>query len=113
MHNYPKKMRSFYMREDPENPGTVLDADMLAPEGHGEIIGGSERIWELDELMSRMKEEKLDVKDYQWYVDIRKYGSVPHSGFGLGIERIVKWILNLDHIRDTIPFPRVMNRVYP
>jgi len=113
VHNYPKKLRSFYMREDPENPGTVLDGDMLAPEGHGEVIGGSERIWQLDELMKRMKEEKLNVKDYAWYVDLRKYGSVPHSGFGLGIERLVKWMLNLDHIRDAIPFPRTINRVYP
>ncbi|MDO8339253.1 MAG: asparagine--tRNA ligase [Candidatus Burarchaeum sp.] len=113
VHNYPTKMRSFYMREDVENKGTVLDGDMLAPEGHGEIIGGSERIWELDELLRRMKEEKLQEKDYAWYVDLRRYGSVPHSGFGLGIERLVKWVMGLDHIRDTIPFPRVMNRVYP
>lgn len=111
--NFPKSIGKFYMREDPKNPGTVLNSDMLAPEGHGEIIGGSERIWDYDELMKRIKEEKLDVRDYQWYVDLRKYGSVPHSGFGLGIERLVKWILNLDHIRDAIPFPRTINRVYP
>jgi len=77
------------------------------------LVGGSERIWEYDELMERVKEEKLDVKSYQWYIDLRKYGSVPHSGFGLGIERLLKWILNLDHIRDAVPFPRTINRVYP
>ena len=111
--SFPLKLKSFYMREDPDDKGKALAADMLAPQGHGELIGSSERIWELDELMGRMKQEKMDVKDYQWYVDLRKYGSVPHSGFGLGIERLVKWVLNLDHIRDTIPFPRVINRVYP
>jgi asparaginyl-tRNA synthetase len=111
--NYPKDIKAFYMREDPENKGTVLNADMLAPEGHGEIIGGSERIWELDELLGRMKEQNLNMKDYEWYVDLRRYGPFPHSGFGLGIERLVKWTLGLDHIRDAIPFPRVINRVYP
>lgn len=113
VHNFPKAIKAFYMREDPKKPGTVLNNDLLAPAGHGEIIGGSERIWELDELLARMKEQNLDMKDYQWYVDLRKYGSVPHSGYGLGIERLVKWILNLDHIRDTIPFPRTINRCYP
>ena len=101
------------MREDPKKPGTVLNNDLLAPAGHGEIIGGSERIWELDELTTRMKEQNLNTKDYQWYVDLRRFGSVPHSGYGLGIERLVKWILNLDHIRDAIPFPRTINRCYP
>ncbi len=113
VHNYPKSVKAFYMREDPDNPGTALCADLLAPEGHGEIIGGSERIWQLDELLARMKEEKMNTKDYEWYIDLRRYGSVPHSGFGLGIERLVKWLLNLDHIRDAIPFPRTINRVYP
>lgn len=113
VHNFPKAIKAFYMREDPKKPDTVLNADLLAPAGHGEIIGGSERIWELDELLGRMKEQNLDMKDYQWYVDLRRYGSVPHSGYGLGIERFVKWILNLDHIRDTIPFPRTITRCYP
>ena len=111
--NFPIHLKAFYMREDPDSPGTALAADVLAPEGHGEIIGGSERIWELPELMKRLKENKLDVKDYQWYIDLRKYGSYPHSGYGLGIERLVKWMLGLDHIRDAIPFPRTINRVYP
>jgi asparaginyl-tRNA synthetase len=115
VHNFPREIKAFYMREDPKKPGTVLNADLLAPAGHGEIIGGSERIWEYDELIARMKEQDLDkhMADYQWYVDLRKYGSVPHSGFGLGVERFVKWILNLDHIRDTIPFPRTITRCYP
>ena len=113
VHNFPKDIKAFYMREDPAKPGTVLNADLLAPAGHGEIIGGSERIWKYDELEARMKEQNLDVKDYQWYMDLRRYGSVPHSGYGLGIERFVKWMLNLDHIRDTIPFPRTITRCYP
>jgi len=111
--NFPKDIKAFYMREDPDNPGTVLNADCLAPEGHGEIIGGSERIWEYAELMSRIKENNLNPKEYEWYVDLRRYGPFPHSGFGLGIERLVKWTLGLDHIRDAIPFPRTINRVYP
>ncbi len=113
VHHYPRKAKAFYMREDPEQEGYVLCSDMLAPHGHGEIIGGSERIWDLQELLKRMKEEKLNEADYKWYVELRRYGSVPHSGFGLGIERLVKWMLSLDHIRDAIPFPRVINRVYP
>ena len=113
IYNYPKKAKAFYMRLNPDNPETVLNNDMLASEGHGEIIGGSERIWDYDELMQRIKEEKLNVKNYEWYLDLRKYGSIPHSGFGLGIERILKWILNLEHIRDAVPFPRTINRVYP
>ena len=113
VHKYPKDIKAFYMKEDPKNPELVLNNDLLAPRGHGEIVGGSERIWDHDELMARIKEQKLPVKDYQWYIDLRKYGSVPHSGFGLGIERFVKWILNLEHIRDTIPFPRTITRCYP
>jgi len=110
--NFPRDIKAFYMREDPDMPGTVLNDDMLAP-GHGEIIGGSERIWELDALMERINEHKLPIADYQWYIDLRKYGSFPHSGFGLGIERLVKYMLGLDHIRDAIPFPRTINRAYP
>lgn len=113
VHNFPKEIKAFYMKEDPAKPGTVLNSDLLAPAGHGEIIGGSERIWHYDELVERMKEQKLEIKNYQWYVDLRRYGSVPHSGFGLGVERFVKWMLNLDHIRDAIPFPRTITRCYP
>lgn len=108
-----KEFKAFYMREDPNKPGTVLAADMLAPKGHGEIIGGSERIWDYDELMARIKDNNMPIENYKWYADIREYGSVPHSGFGLGIERLLKWVLNLDHIRDTIPFPRTIRRNYP
>ncbi len=114
VHNFPAEIKAFYMEEDPEKPGTVLAADMLAPHGHGEIIGGSERIWEVDKLIAKMKRFKLDPDgDMKWYVDLRRYGSVPHSGFGLGIERLTKWILDLDHIRDAIPFPRTITRCYP
>ena len=113
IHNHLKAFKAFYMREDPNMPGTVLSADLLAPEGHGEIIGGSERIWDAAELKNRMDEQNLPMKDYQWYVDLREYGSVPHAGFGLGIERLCKWMFGLDHIRDAIPFPRTINRVYP
>ena len=112
VYEWPRKTKAFYM-EIADDGEHVKNADMLAPEGHGELIGGSERIWEYDKLLQRMKEQKLYVKDYEWYLDLRKYGSVPHSGFGLGIERFVKWLLNLEHIRDAIPFPRVINRAYP
>ncbi len=111
--DFPMELKAFYMAENPNNPGHALCSDLLAPEGHGEIIGGSEREWRYEVLMDRIKENKLNVKDYEWYLDLRKYGSVPHSGFGLGIERFIKWMLNLKHIRDAIPFPRTINRFYP
>ncbi len=113
VYNYPKKIKAFYMKINSENPKTVLCADMLAPEGYGEIIGGSERIWRKEELLKRMKEEGLEEKNYKWYIDLRKYGSVPHSGFGLGVERVLRWICKLEHIRDAIPYPRVINRLRP
>lgn len=112
VYNWPKEIKAFYMPVNKDGK-TVACADMLAPKGHGEIIGGSERIWKLDELMARMKEVGLNVENYNWYIDLRKYGSVPHAGFGLGIERVIKWMLNLDHIRDAIPFPRLINRIVP
>jgi asparaginyl-tRNA synthetase len=110
--NYPSSIKAFYMREDPDRPGTVLNADLLAPTV-GEIIGGSEREWDYSKLVAKMKAQKMPLKTYEWYLDLRKYGSVPHSGFGLGIERFVKYVLNLDHIRDAIPFPRTINRLEP
>ncbi len=113
VHKYPKDIKAFYMKEDPKNPELVLNNDLLAPRGHGEIIGGSERIADYDTLVAKMKAQNLDLKDYEWYLDLRKYGSVQHSGFGLGIERFAKWILNQHHIRDTIPFPRTITRCYP
>ncbi|MBU0612855.1 asparagine--tRNA ligase [Patescibacteria group bacterium] len=111
--HYPTKIKAFYMQPDPENPNQVLCDDLLAPEGYGEIIGGSERIWDLKLLEQRIKEHKLSQKDFEWYVDLRRYGSVPHAGFGIGLERTVAWICGLDHVRETIPFPRLLNRLKP
>lgn len=113
VHRYPAKAKAFYMQPDPENPNVVLCADLMAPEGYGEIIGGSQRIHDLKLLEQRIKEFGLPKEAYEWYLDLRRYGSVPHSGFGLGIERTVMWICKLKHIRETIPFPRTITRVYP
>jgi len=110
--NWPKEIKAFYMPVNRDGE-TVACADMLAPRGHGEIVGGSERIWKEEELVSRMKELNFNLDNYKWYIDLRKYGSVPHAGFGLGVERLIKWVLNLDHIRDAIPFPRMINRITP
>ncbi|MFC1849346.1 asparagine--tRNA ligase [candidate division CSSED10-310 bacterium] len=110
---YPKDVKAFYMQPDPDNPAVVLCSDLLAPEGYGEIIGGSERIWDRDLLIQRIKESGLNPKDYQWYIELREYGSVPHSGYGIGLERTLSWICGLQHIRETIPFPRTLYRVYP
>lgn len=111
--HYPKGIKPFYMPEDPEKSEVVLCADLIAPEGYGEIIGGSERIHDLDLLLSRVKEFGLDEEAYSWYIDLARYGSVPHSGFGLGLERTVAWISGTEHVRETIPFPRLLNRLYP
>ncbi len=111
--HFPTEMKAFYMQPDPSNPKVVLGADLIAPEGYGEIIGGSERIHDLDFLLERIKEENLPQDIYEWYIDLRRYGTVPHSGFGLGLERTVAWICGIDHIRQTIPFARTLNRVYP
>lgn len=111
--HYPVKGKAFYMQPDSKNPDVVLCDDLLAPEGYGEIIGGSERIWDLKLLEKRLKEFKLPKKDYEWYLDLRRYGSVPHSGFGIGLERTIAWICGLDHLRETIPFPRLLNRLRP
>jgi len=113
VHRYPTKVRAFYMQPDPDNPEVVLCADLMAPEGYGEIVGGSERIHDLKLLEQRIEEFRLPKEAYEWYLDLRRYGSVPHSGFGLGIERIVMWICKLKHIREAIPFPRTMTRIYP
>jgi len=113
VHRYPTRARAFYMQPDPGDPKVVLCADLMAPEGYGEIIGGSERIHDLKLLEQRIEEFGLPKKAYEWYLDLRRYGSVPHSGFGLGIERTVMWICKLKHIRETIPFPRTMRRMYP
>ncbi|CAM4162941.1 asparagine--tRNA ligase [Jeotgalicoccus halotolerans] len=111
--NYPKAIKSFYMSTNPEDPRTVLCADLIAPEGYGEIIGGSERISDYDELKERIVESGLNLDAYEWYLDLRKYGSVPHSGFGLGLERAVAWFSGVQHVRETAPFPRLLNRLYP
>jgi asparaginyl-tRNA synthetase len=111
--NYPTKVKAFYMQPEPGRPEVVKCADLLAPEGYGEIIGGSERIHDLELLEQRMREHGLPRAGYEWYLDLRRYGSVPHSGFGLGIERTVAWISGSEHVREMIPFPRLLNRIYP
>lgn len=110
---WPRQIKAFYMKRDPENQELVLGSDLIAPEGHGEIIGGSEREDNYDLLLARMKEEKMPLEDFQWYLDLRKYGSVPHSGFGYGLERVVGWMCGIHHVRETIPFPRMINRLKP
>lgn len=110
---YPAKVKAFYMMPDPDNPNVVLCDDLLAPEGYGEIIGGSQRNHHFDSLLKKIEEENLPRETYEWYLDLRKYGSVPHSGFGLGIERTVAWICGLEHVRETIPFARLLNRCTP
>ncbi|SCB74282.1 asparagine--tRNA ligase [Weissella bombi] len=111
--NFPKEIKAFYMKRHPDRDDVVISADLLAPEGYGEIIGGSERDTDYDYLEKRIKEQGLDLNEYSWYLDLRKYGSVPHSGFGLGLERAVTWITGEEHIREAIPFPRTMNRLWP
>jgi len=113
VHRYPAQCKAFYMQPDPERPEVVLGADLIAPEGYGEIIGGGERIHDIELLETRIREAKLPRAEYAWYLDLRRYGSVPHSGFGIGIERTVAWICGLEHVRETIPFPRLINRLYP
>jgi asparaginyl-tRNA synthetase len=113
VHDYPKQAKAFYMKENPDDPRTVLCDDLLVPEGYGEIIGGSQREDDLDRLQSRIAEEDLPEEAYAWYLDLRRYGTFPHSGFGLGVERTVAWITGRHHIRELIPFPRMMNRLYP
>lgn len=110
---YPAVVKAFYMKRDPDDPSRVLCADMLAPEGYGEIIGGSVREDNYEELIKRLKDSGLDEKTFSWYLDLRKYGSVPHAGFGYGLERIVAWVCGLKHVRETIPFPRLINRLEP
>ncbi len=110
---WPKEIKAFYMKRDPEDPNLVLGSDLIAPEGFGEIIGGSQREDDHDLLLARMQAENMPLDDYQWFLDLRKYGSVPHSGFGVGLERLVTWMSGIHHIRETIPFPRMIYRIYP
>ncbi|MDD2283585.1 MAG: asparagine--tRNA ligase [Eubacteriales bacterium] len=111
--HFPTAIKAFYMKPVPGRPEVVLAADLLAPEGYGEIIGGSQRIDDLDLLLQRIQEHKLPEEAFKWYLDLRRYGSVPHSGFGIGLERFVSWICGLSHLREAIPFPRLINRLYP
>lgn len=113
VHRYPTEIKAFYFKPDPERPEVCLGSDLLAPEGYGEIIGGGERIADLELIQQRIKEHNLPEEDYAWYMDLRRYGSVPHSGFGLGLERTVSWICGIPHLREAIPFPRLINRIYP
>jgi asparaginyl-tRNA synthetase len=113
VHRYPAEVKAFYMKPDPARPELALGVDMLAPEGYGEIIGGGERLADLDLLLKRIDEQKLPRDAFEWYLDLRRYGSVPHGGFGMGIERVVAWICGLEHVRETIPFPRMLYRLYP
>jgi asparaginyl-tRNA synthetase len=111
--HYPKSLKPFYMKEDPLDKQVVLNNDLLAPEGYGEIIGASVREDDYDKLFNAIKAKGYNPKDYEWYLDLRKYGSVPHAGFGLGLERVTAWLCKLEHIRDAIPFPRTVDRTKP
>jgi asparaginyl-tRNA synthetase len=113
VHRYPSAVKAFYMEPDPENAKYALCVDVLAPEGYGEVIGGSQRLASYELLKKRIEEHNLPIDAFQWYLDLRRYGSVPHSGFGMGIERAVAWICGLEHVRETIPFARTLNRIYP
>ena len=113
VHRFPSKIKAFYMKRDPENDDVVLGMDILAPEGYGEIVGGSERETNIDVLLERIDEEGLNKEDYEWFLDLRRFGSVPHSGFGMGLERVVAWLCGLTHIRETVPFARTMSRITP
>ncbi|MEI5907226.1 asparagine--tRNA ligase [Bacillus spongiae] len=111
--HYPTSLKPFYMQPDPDREEVVLCADLIAPEGYGEIIGGSERVHDVNLIKERVKEHGLETDAYKWYLELREYGSVPHSGFGLGLERTVAWLSGVEHVRETIPFPRLLNRIYP
>lgn len=113
IHRYPTRCKAFYMQPDPDRSDVVLGADLIAPEGYGEIIGGGQRVHDLELLRARLAEHGLPESTYQWYLDLRRYGSVPHSGFGIGIERTVAWLCGIEHVREAIPFPRLLNRLYP
>ncbi|MCC7316884.1 MAG: asparagine--tRNA ligase, partial [Planctomycetes bacterium] len=109
----PRECKAFYMKRNADDPTRCNNVDLLAPDGYGEIIGGSQREDDLDVLLERINEEGLSPADYEWYLDLRRYGTVPHGGFGLGVERTLAWLCGLKHIRETIPFPRMMGRFYP
>jgi asparaginyl-tRNA synthetase len=110
---FPVRMKPFYMKRDSNDPGRVLAADLIAPEGYGEIIGGSQRVDSVEELVSQLEENNLPIEPYQWYIDLRRFGAVPHSGFGMGMARVIQWLCGIQHIREAIPFPRQIHRLYP
>jgi asparaginyl-tRNA synthetase len=110
---YPSAIKAFYFKPHPERPEVSLSCDILAPEGYGEIIGGGQRLEDYDLLLKRIEEHNLPREAFEWYLDLRRFGSVPHSGFGMGIERVVSWICGLDHLREAIPYPRMLYRLYP
>ncbi|MYJ26589.1 MAG: asparagine--tRNA ligase, partial [Holophagales bacterium] len=111
--HYPASLKAFYMEPDPDDPSLALALDVIAPEGYGEIIGGSQRIHDHDLLLARLKEHDLPLDAFQWYLDIRRFGTFEHSGFGMGVERFVAWMAGVPHLRETIPYPRTMDRIYP
>jgi asparaginyl-tRNA synthetase len=113
VHRYPAQVKAFYMKPDPQRPELALGVDVLAPEGYGEIVGGGQRLDDYDLLLQRIEEHKLPREAFEWYLDLRRYGSVPHAGFGMGIERVVSWICGLEHLREAIPYPRMLYRLYP
>src|SRR5205823_1379024 len=113
VHRYPSAVKAFYMKPDPERPELALGVDVLAPEGYGEIVGGGERLADLALLLQRIKDHNLPQEAFEWYLDLRRYGSVPHGGFGMGVERVVAWLCGLEHVRETIPYPRMLYRLYP
>jgi asparaginyl-tRNA synthetase len=113
VYNWPHEVKAFYMKRDANNPELAKGVDVLAPEGYGEIVGGGERETNKDWLVEKIKEHELPMEAFEWYLDLRRYGSVPHSGFGLGLERLVAWVCKLPHVRETIPFPRMYGRLLP
>ena len=113
LYNFPSKIKAFYMKKDEKFPEISKSMDILAPEGYGEIIGGGERETDLNIVVNELSKKNLDKKDFEWFLDLRRYGSVPHSGFGLGLERLIAWICGLRHVKETIPFARTIDRFYP
>ena len=113
MDRFPAAIKAFYFQPEPERPEVVLGADFIAPEGYGEIVGGGQRIHDPDLLLKRIEEHNLPKEAFNWYIDLRKYGTVPHAGFGMGVERVVGWLCGLDHVRETIAFPRMLYRTRP
>jgi asparaginyl-tRNA synthetase len=113
VHRFPAAIKAFYMASDPLRPELSLSADILAPEGYGEIVGGGERLADYEALVRRIREQELPEEAFRWYLDLRRYGTFPHAGFGMGIERVLTWICGIDHLRETIAFPRMLYRIYP